>query len=136
MGGSNQQYTRESIMLYNAPSNPSYFLAYVIRYIEFEEGSRFDPKRWQGGLIHQRYWNDPYFDALNIIRHAAKKCGLTEAECALRWLAHHSQLKKALGDAIIIGASSAAQLEQNLVDIEKGALPEDVVQALDTARQH
>ncbi|KAK9481543.1 NADP-dependent oxidoreductase domain-containing protein [Lipomyces starkeyi] len=103
---------------------------------EFEESSRFDPKRWQGGLIHQRHWNDPYFDALDIIRPAAKKCGLTEAECALRGLVHHSQLNKALGDAIIIGASSAAQLEQNLEDIEKGALPEDVVQALDNAWQH
>ncbi|KAK9325289.1 NADP-dependent oxidoreductase domain-containing protein [Lipomyces orientalis] len=103
---------------------------------EFEEGSRFDPKRWQGGLIHQRYWNSFYFDALDIIRRAAKKYGLTEAECALRWLVHHSLLTKALGDAIIIGASSTAQLEQNLLDIEKNALPEEVVQALDAAWQH
>ncbi|KAK9329044.1 NADP-dependent oxidoreductase domain-containing protein [Lipomyces starkeyi] len=103
---------------------------------DFEEGSRFDPKRWQGGLIHHRYWNDLYFDALDIIRHAAKKYGLTEAECALRWLVHHSQLKKAHGDAIIVGASSAAQLEQNLVDIEKDTLPDEVVQALDAAWQH
>ena len=44
---------------------------------------------------------------------------------------HHSAMKKELGDAVIIGASSAKQLEANLVDFEKGPLPEDVVQALD-----
>ncbi|KAK9491677.1 NADP-dependent oxidoreductase domain-containing protein [Lipomyces doorenjongii] len=103
---------------------------------EFEEGSRFDPKRWQGSLHQQRYWNDFYFDGLDIIRPVAKKYGLTEAECALRWLTHHSQLKNDLGDAIIVGASSATQLEQNLVDMEKAELPEEVVQALDAAWQH
>ncbi|KAK9323508.1 NADP-dependent oxidoreductase domain-containing protein [Lipomyces orientalis] len=100
---------------------------------DFEEGSRFDPKTWRGNLHQQRYWNDFYFDALDIIRPVAKKHGLTEAECALRWLTHHSQLKKDLGDAIIVGASGAKQLEQNLVDIEKDGLPEEVVQALDAA---
>jgi aflatoxin B1 aldehyde reductase len=36
-------------------------------------------------------------------------------------------------DAIIVGASSAKQLEGNLVDLEKGPLPEDVVEALNEA---
>jgi aflatoxin B1 aldehyde reductase len=31
---------------------------------EFETGSRFDPKRWQGKLHHSRYWNKGYFKAL------------------------------------------------------------------------
>lgn len=48
---------------------------------------------------------------------------------------HHSQLSREQGDAvIIIGASSLGHLEQNLTDLEKGALPDDVVEALDTAR--
>lgn len=46
-------------------------------------------------------------------------------------MTNHSLLKRAFGDAIIIGASSAAQLEENLVNLEKGPLPEDVVKALD-----
>lgn len=98
---------------------------------EFEAGTRFDPKRWQGKLFHSRYWNDLYFDALDIIRPAAKKHGLTESECALRWLAHHSQMKKEMGDAVIVGASSTKHLEHNLADLEKGPLPEEVVEALD-----
>ena len=100
---------------------------------DYEPGSRFDPHRWQGQLHHARYMNDLYFDALDVIRPVASKHGLTEAECALRWLLHHSMMKREDGDKIIIGASSAKQLENNLVDLEKGPLPQDVVEALDAA---
>jgi aflatoxin B1 aldehyde reductase len=98
---------------------------------EHEEGSRFDPKRNQGANYRRRYWTSEYFDALELLREVAKKHGLTEAECALRWIVHHSALTKEQGDAIIIGASSAKQLEDNLTNFEKGPLPEDVVQAFD-----
>lgn len=36
-------------------------------------------------------------------------------------------------DGIIIGVSSFAQLESNLKDVQKGPLPEEVVEALDKA---
>jgi aflatoxin B1 aldehyde reductase len=52
-------------------------------------------------------------------------------ERALRWLAHHSLLDRVKGDAVLMGASSVAHLESNLVDLEKGALPDEVVGALD-----
>ncbi|KAE8422024.1 NADP-dependent oxidoreductase domain-containing protein [Aspergillus pseudocaelatus] len=97
-----------------------------------------------GGVLTSRYRRDMsdeehepgsrfYFDALDIIRPVAKKYGLTEAECAFRWLCYHSGMKKEKGDAVIVGASSAAQLEQNLTDMEKGPLPEEMVEALDAA---
>ena len=98
---------------------------------DHEEGERFDPKRWQGKLHRGRYWDDLYFDALDILRPVAEKHGLTESQCALRWLAHHSKLRKELGDAVIVGASSTQHLEENLEALEKGPLPEEVVQALD-----
>lgn len=100
---------------------------------DYESGSRFDPKKFQGKLHHTPYVNDLYFDALEDIRAAASKHSLTEAECALRWLLHHSVLDAALGDKIIIGASRAAQLEENLVHLEKGPLPDDVVTAMENA---
>ncbi|KAJ5506029.1 Aldo/keto reductase [Penicillium expansum] len=75
--------------------------------------SRFDPKRRQGGAQQGRYWNEAYFDALDIIRSVAKIHGLTESECAFRWLSHHSGLDREFGDAVL-----------------KGSLPEEVVQAL------
>jgi aflatoxin B1 aldehyde reductase len=98
---------------------------------ELEEGSRFDPNRKRGQNYRKGYWNEAYFDALDILRPVAKKHGLSEAECALRWITNHSLLKREYGDAIIIGASSATQLEENLVNLEKGPLPEEVVKAFD-----
>ena len=98
---------------------------------DHEEGERFDPKRWQGKLHRGRYWDDLYFDALDILRPVAEKHGLTESQCGLRWLAHHSKLRKELGDAVIVGASSTKHLEENLEALDKGPLPEEVVHALD-----
>ena len=50
---------------------------------------------------------------------------------------NHSMLStKEHGDAIIIGASSAKQLEENLVNLEKGPLPEDILKALDEGWAH
>lgn len=97
-----------------------------------ESGSRFDPQKWQGKMYRARYWNDAYFDALDLLRPVAKKHGLTEAECALRWMNHHSLLKRQYGDGIIIGASSTGHMEENMkfLDVQE-PLPEDVVEALD-----
>ncbi|KAJ5946753.1 Aldo/keto reductase [Penicillium verhagenii] len=97
---------------------------------EFEEGSRFDPKRMQGQLSQGRYFNKRFFDALEILRPIAAKHGLSETECALRWLSHHSVLKGEIGDGIIIGASNLKHLEQNLEALKKGPLPEEVVEAI------
>ncbi|GJE95556.1 aldo/keto reductase [Phanerochaete sordida] len=98
-----------------------------------EVGSRFDPSITLGQVSRLWYWHDEYFTGLAKIEAAAQKHGLTLAEVAMRWLAHHSLLKREHGDAVIIGASSVAQAEQNLTDLEKGPLPEDVVHALDEA---
>ena len=56
-------------------------------------------------------------------------------ETALRWCVHHSMLKMADGgnDGVIIGVSSLSQLKGNLADLEKGPLPEEVVNVLDQA---
>lgn len=87
-----------------------------------------------GSLYRKRYFKDATFDALRIIEPVAEKHGLTLLEVALRWVVHHSKLNvKGGGDGIIIGVSSEAQLEGNLRDLEKGPLPEEVVQALDEA---
>jgi len=98
-----------------------------------EEGARFDSDKGFGQLYRKRYWNEHNFQALRIIRDAAKKAELTMPEVALRWLSHHSLLKREAGDGVIIGASSIQHVAQNLSDFEKGPLPDDVVKALDEA---
>lgn len=100
---------------------------------EVEPGSRFDPNKGQGRNYRARYWNETYFQALGLIEEVAKKHSLTLAEIALRWVSHHSLMKREHGDAIIIGASSLNHIEQNLVDLEKGPLPEEVLKVLDQA---
>ncbi|GAA5949565.1 hypothetical protein JCM3765_002705 [Sporobolomyces pararoseus] len=98
-----------------------------------EKGSRFDAETGQGKLYRQRYWNDNYFKALELIGPVANKFNLSLAEVALRWISHHSLLSREKGDAVLIGASSVGHLESNLIDLEKGPLPEEVVKALDEA---
>ncbi|KKY37094.1 putative aldo keto reductase [Diaporthe ampelina] len=100
------------------------------RETEAHEG-RFDPKRAQGAMYRGKYWNDAYFDALDIIRPRAKSLGLTTAQAALRWVNHHSGLTRESGDAIITSASSAEQLEENLIAFEMGPLPDELVQAFE-----
>lgn len=90
----------------------------------------------QGANYRARYFRDGTFEALKIVEDAASKANLTLLEIALRWCVHHSKLKLADqggNDGIIIGVSSFEQLEGNLRDLEKGPLPEEVVQALDEA---
>ncbi|GAA5931445.1 hypothetical protein JCM1841_001670 [Sporobolomyces salmonicolor] len=98
---------------------------------DIEKGSRFDPSTKQGKAYRARYWNDSYFEALELIKPLADKHGLTMPEIALRWITHHSELDPKANDNILIGASSVAHLESNLVDLEKGPLPEEVVEGLD-----
>ncbi|KAF8061521.1 Aldo/keto reductase [Lyophyllum atratum] len=98
-----------------------------------EPGSRFDGEQFQGKSYRIRYWNEQYFQALAVIRTAAEAHELTLPEVALRWISHHSLLSRNQGDAVLIGASRLKHIEQNLVDLEKGPLPDDVVKVLDEA---
>lgn len=77
-----------------------------------EAGSRFDPNKWQGQSYRKRYWNDEYFAALKIVDECAEKNNLTMAEIALRWISHHSLMKREYGDSVLIGASSLKHIEQ------------------------
>jgi aflatoxin B1 aldehyde reductase len=101
-----------------------------------ESGRFSNTSERTGQMYRERYFKDATFEALRIIEPVAEKHNLTLLEIALRWCIHHSQLKtraKGGNDGVIIGVSSFEQLESNLKDLEKGPLPEDVVQALDEA---
>ena len=110
----------------------------------------------QGDMYRKRYFKDATFEALRLIEPVAEREGLTLLEIALRWVVHHSLLefasnastakqgetdagskseenkpKKKGNDGVIIGVSSLAQLKSNLADLEKGPLPDAVVEKLD-----
>lgn len=99
------------------------------------DGGRYstsDPRL--GAMYRERYFKDVNFEALEVIKPVADKAGLTLLEIAFRWLVHHSKLRVLDGnDGVIIGVSSLTQLEQNLNQLEKGPLPDEVLEALDLA---
>ncbi|MFW5874333.1 MAG: aldo/keto reductase family protein, partial [Verrucomicrobiota bacterium] len=80
-----------------------------------------------------RYWKKPFFDAVTILTETCTAEGIPLVQAAYRWLAHHSGLDAARGDAVILGASSLAQLEQNLNAFDQQALPDSVVEAFEDA---
>ncbi len=116
-----------------SPLDDDFFVGQMQKEQVVKKGSRFDPEKWQGKMYRARYWNDTYFRALDIVKPVAEKHGMTMAEVALRWMSHHSLLGKEYSDAILIDASSTKHIDQNMKDLEKGPLLEEVVKALDQA---
>ena len=102
------------------------------RYGNFEETpaeGRFTHRpNYQG-----RYWKASYFEAVEVIKAAAAKHGISSVEATYRWLAFHSMLNGARGDAILVGASKLGHLLQNLQTVKAGPLPEDLVEAFESA---
>ncbi|MFN0029716.1 MAG: aldo/keto reductase [Acidimicrobiales bacterium] len=85
----------------------------------------------------ERYLHRPeMFDALDAITSAATAAGLTTLEAAVRWTQHHSAADAALGDAILIGVSRVEQLDPIMAAAGNGPLPDDVVDAFETANDH
>lgn len=76
-----------------------------------------------------RYWKKSYFEAVKIIKEAAKQHGITCVEATYRWMLYHSMLNSERGDAIIIGASKLEHLIQNMESAKAGPLTEDMIQA-------
>lgn len=96
-------------------------------------GSRFDIAGPQGRMYRDRYWSDAYISALQNLHTACAKFDVDAISAALRWLVHHSELDGDRDDAIIIGASSIAHLQQNLSAVKLGPLPQQVVDAINSA---
>jgi len=95
-----------------------------------DSSSRWSTESMGGQIYSASYHKDAIFEASQKIQDVAKKHGLTGHATALRWAIHHSALSGEHGDAVIIGASSIAQLKDNLEICEAGPLPEEVVQMI------
>ncbi|KAL7800057.1 NADP-dependent oxidoreductase domain-containing protein [Trichoderma ceciliae] len=101
-----------------------------------EQAGRFSTDTFLGPIFRAMYFNDSLFKALDVLRLAAESHNLTMSEVALRWIVHHSVLKFAKdggNDGVIFGVSKIEQLDQNILDLQKGPLPEEVVKAIDGA---
>jgi aflatoxin B1 aldehyde reductase len=60
-------------------------------------------------------------EGLKMWDEIGKNEGVSKAELAYRWVAHHSALTEE-GDAVIFGASKLSQIEQTAGGIRKGKL--------------
>lgn len=100
---------------------------------EGDPNSRFHSSQPVSNVVRKLYFTDHKFSALDIITNASAQADLTMGETALRWLNWHSLLEPEHGDAIIIGASSVKHVEENMINLEKGVLPESVVGAVEEA---
>lgn len=78
-----------------------------------------------------RYWKKSFFEASDLLKEVCKCEGISIIEATYRWLMYHSALSR--GDAIIIGASSLSQLEQNIRASQKGPLSEKFIDAFEKA---
>ena len=102
------------------------------RYGKFEDAPT-DGRFTHRPNYQKRYWKKSFFEAVDLIREAAEKHGITTIEATYRWLAYHSMLDSERGDAILIGASKLNHLKQNMEAIKAGPLPEDIVGAFENA---
>lgn len=99
---------------------------------------KFEDAPSDGRFTHRpgyqnRYWKKSYFDAVDILKAACEKEGITTVEVTYRWLAHHSMLRADRGDAVIIGASKLNHLVQNLETMKAGPLGGDMLDAFEQA---
>jgi aflatoxin B1 aldehyde reductase len=98
-------------------------------------GSRFDLAGPQGRMYRDRYWSDDYISTLQSLHAVCAQFDIDAISAALRWLVHHSKLDSDRDDAIIIGASSIAHLQHNLSAVKQGPLPQQVLDAINSASE-
>ncbi len=106
------------------------FLAKTRAQIE-EQTNRWDPNTVVGQIYGTLYNKPSYLDALSKWELISDKSGIPKAELGYRWVAHHSILKPAHGDALIFSGSSLEQNRQTIKGIKRGPLPHEVAQQID-----
>ncbi|CAK7200348.1 hypothetical protein SEUCBS139899_003040 [Sporothrix eucalyptigena] len=85
----------------------------------------------KGSPFYKMYNKPSYLASLAKWEAAAKAEGVSAAELAYRWDAHHSILSGEHGDALIVGASSLDQLGETLKWVKKGKLSDAAVAAIE-----
>lgn len=84
------------------------------------------------GQLYNGYYNkESHHKALATLKEAAKKHSTTISDVALRWLNHHSALKRAHNDGIITGGKNIDRIETTLKSLEQGPLPQDLVDLIE-----
>lgn len=87
-----------------------------------------------GGMYSGMYDKPSLREGLKAWNQIAESEGVSKAELAYRWVAHHSRLTEE-GDGVIFGASKLSQIEQTAGGIKKGKLSEEAVKSIEEVWQ-
>jgi 1-deoxyxylulose-5-phosphate synthase len=81
-------------------------------------GTRFD-----GNQVYlDRYWHEPYLEAVERVADVARRAGLSMTELSLRWL-----LSRTIVDSVILGVTSMDQLDSNVKASQGPPLSQEVL---------
>jgi aflatoxin B1 aldehyde reductase len=114
-----------------SPSACGFFSNKISKGNKPSEQGRWNIKSRLGAKYRDDYFHEPLFAAAEMVKGHAAFYGISGHAAALRWTAWHSDLQAEQGDAIIIGASTQQQLEENLDILEQGPLPESLLRVLE-----
>ncbi|KAL9623830.1 MAG: hypothetical protein Q9160_001821 [Pyrenula sp. 1 TL-2023] len=115
---------RHNIAFYAySPTACGFFSGKVSRQSTAIKGSRWDQSSYIGRKYSKDYFHDELFATQSTVIDEADYCGISGHAAALRWTVYHSALDAAAGDAVVLGASSVEQMEENLNILEEGPLP-------------
>ncbi|KAF9693875.1 hypothetical protein EKO04_008547 [Ascochyta lentis] len=92
---------------------------------------RFDTSTISGQMYNTMYNKPTTIEALRQWRRIAEQAGDSSINMAYRWAVFNSKLDAGAGDAIIIGASRPAQLEQTLSALDAGPLKAETVEQIE-----
>ncbi|OJA08030.1 hypothetical protein AZE42_09670 [Rhizopogon vesiculosus] len=91
-------------------------------------GGRWDPSvSHLAPILHKQY--APLLPTLRDLKELLDVYNIRMPEAAQRWLQHHSALQP--GDAVILGAATPKQMEDNIVQCEGGPLPDEIVKVME-----
>jgi L-glyceraldehyde 3-phosphate reductase len=95
------------------------------------QGIPADSRAAEGRWITAKNISETYLERANALNEIAKGRGQSLAQLALLWVLRHSQVTSAL-----IGASSVAQLENNVAALSGPALGSDEIAAIEPYAVH
>lgn len=106
------------------------FLAKTPEYIQQGKGL-WDPDTPFGKMLRYMYDKPSYLKMLEEFGKLSEDSGVSRMGLAYRWVRFHSILRGDLGDEILISGNTTAQVEEALIELEKGPLEAWVADKID-----
>ncbi|KAJ3033516.1 hypothetical protein HDV00_006300 [Rhizophlyctis rosea] len=107
------------------------FLAKTVEQMKAGGVGRWDPNQRGGRMYHQLFNRPRLLEGLQKWNDLSDETKIPKSELAYRYITYHSMLSGELKDGVIVGASTAEQLDETLQGLENGPLPKEVVERID-----